>query len=139
MYFWAKRRPMSTKNKEIIITENAPKAIGPYSVGVRVGNLIFTAGQLGLDPNTGELIQGGIESETEQSINNLRSVLQAAGCDLDSVVKTTVFLRNINDFPQMNGVYAKFFSADFPARSTIQAAALPKGAAVEIEAIAYVE
>jgi 2-iminobutanoate/2-iminopropanoate deaminase len=125
--------------KEIIYTDNAPKAIGPYSVGVRAGNLIFTSGQLGLDPITGELIPGGIEFETEQSIKNLKNVLQAAGCGLENVVKTIVFLRDINDFTRMNGVYAKFFTENFPARSTVQAAALPKGAAVEIEAIAYVE
>jgi 2-iminobutanoate/2-iminopropanoate deaminase len=125
--------------KEIIYTDNAPKAIGPYSVGVRAGNLIFTSGQLGLDPITGELIPGGIEFETEQSIKNLKNVLQAAGCGLGNVIKTIVFLRDINDFTRMNGVYAKFFTENFPARSTVQAAALPKGAAVEIEAIAYVE
>jgi 2-iminobutanoate/2-iminopropanoate deaminase len=125
--------------KEIIHSDNAPKAIGPYSVGVRAGNLIFTSGQLGLDPITGELIPGGIEFETEQSIKNLKNVLQAAGCGLGNVIKTIVFLRDINDFTRMNGVYAKFFTENFPARSTVQAAALPKGAAVEIEAIAYIE
>jgi 2-iminobutanoate/2-iminopropanoate deaminase len=126
-------------NKEIIISENAPKAIGPYSVGVRAGKLLFTAGQLGLDPKTGKLVPDGIEAETEQSINNLNSVLQAAGYDLGNVVKTTVFLRDINEFSRMNNVYAKFFTEDFPARSTVQAAALPKGAAVEIEVIAFLD
>jgi 2-iminobutanoate/2-iminopropanoate deaminase len=125
--------------KEIIISEKAPKAIGPYSVGVRIGNLIFTAGQIGIDPETEELVPGGIESETEQVLKNLRNILQAAGSGLDSVVKTTVFLRDIEDFVRMNNIYAKFFTENFPARSTVQVAQLPKGAGLEIEAIAIRE
>jgi 2-iminobutanoate/2-iminopropanoate deaminase len=121
--------------KEIIKTDKAPKALGPYSVANRIGNLVFTAGQLGLDPHTNELVPGGIEAETWQALTNLSHVLEAAGSSLDQVVKTTVFLRDINDFPAMNGVYAEFFRDQFPARSTVQAAALPKGAAVEIEVV----
>lgn len=125
--------------KEIIFSEKAPKAIGPYSVGVRIGNLIFTAGQIGIDPETGEIVPGGIESETEQVLKNLRNILQEAGSGLQAVVKTTVFLQDMNDFARMNNVYAKFFTENFPARSTVQVAQLPKRAAVEIEAIAFLE
>lgn len=124
--------------KQIIATEKAPKAIGPYSQAVQVGNLVFTAGQIGLDPATGELVPGGVEAETRQALTNLKHVLEAAGASLATVVKTTVFLRDINDFAKMNAVYAEFFTEGFPARSAVQAAALPKGAAVEIEAVAYI-
>lgn len=122
--------------KEIIASEKAPRAIGPYSAGVRAGHLIFTAGQLGLDPESGDLVPGGIEAETRQALNNLRSVLQAAGASLAEVTKTTVFLRDINDFSKMNKVYGEFFQENPPARSAVQVAALPKGGAVEIEAVA---
>lgn len=125
--------------KEIIISDKAPKAIGPYSVGVRTGNLIFTAGQIGIDPESGELVPGGIVSETEQAIKNLKNILQEIGSGLYAVVKTTVFLRDIDDFAQMNDTYAKFFTENYPARSTVEVAQLPKGAAVEIEAIATLE
>ncbi len=127
---------MTPAKKEIIIADKAPKAIGPYSVGTRVGDLIFTAGQIGLDRESGELVPGGIEAETRQALINLQSILEAAGTSLSQVVKTTVFLRDINDFSRMNGVYAQFFTENHPARSAVQVAALPKGAAVEIEAIA---
>jgi 2-iminobutanoate/2-iminopropanoate deaminase len=123
-------------NKITIVSEGAPKAIGPYSIGVQVGDFIFTSGQLGLDPDTGELVTGGVESETEQAIMNLKTILTAAGSSLENVIKTTVFLRDINDFPRMNNIYAKFFTGNYPARSTVQVAALPKGAAVEIDATA---
>jgi len=122
--------------KEIIISEKAPKAIGPYSIAIRVSNLIFTAGQIGIDRATGELVPGGIEAETHQVLRNLQYVLEAAGSSLQMVVKTTVFLRDMNDFALMNAVYAQYFNQDAPARSTVQVTALPKGAAVEIEAIA---
>ncbi len=122
--------------KQVISTENAPKAIGPYSAGIRSGQLVFTAGQLGIAPQTGELVSGGIESETRQALTNLKHVLEAAGLSLSEVVKTTVFLRDINDFAAMNGVYAEFFTHNPPARSAVQVAALPKGGAVEIEAVA---
>jgi 2-iminobutanoate/2-iminopropanoate deaminase len=124
--------------KTIISTAKAPKAIGPYSAGVKVGNFVYTAGQAGLDPQTGQMVEGGIEAETHQTITNLKHILEAAGSSLEQVVKTTVFLRDMNDFKAMNGVYAEFFSENPPARSTIQAAALPMGAAVEIEAVALI-
>ncbi len=125
--------------KQIIATDKAPKAIGPYSAAVRVGNFVYTAGQIGIDPATGELVSGGIEAETRQVLTNLKHILEAAGSSLDNVVKTTVFLRDINDFARMNAVYAEFFPENPPARSAVQAAALPKGVAVEIEAVAFVE
>ena len=125
-------------SKQIVSTENAPKAIGPYSAGVKAGDFVYTAGQLGIDPATGSFVEGGIEAETRQALNNLRAVLEAAGASLENVVKTTVFLRDMNDFAAMNAVYAEFFTADFPARSAVQVARLPKDAAVEIEAIAFV-
>ena len=123
--------------KTIIVTDNAPKPIGPYSAGVQVGNLVFTAGQIGLDPASGEVVPGGIEAETHRVFQNLRGVLEAAGASLDQVVKTTVFLRDMADFGKMNSVYTEYFNGNFPARTTVQATGLPKGVAVEIEAIAY--
>ncbi len=122
--------------KEAVIAKNAPKAIGPYSIGIRAYPFVFCSGLAGIDPATNELVQGGIEAETRQTLNNMKNVLESAGSSLDRVVKTTVFLRDIADFARMNAVYAEFFGGTPPARSTIQAAALPKGAAVEIEAIA---
>ena len=124
-------------NKKVITTDNAPKPIGPYSAGVRVGDLVFTAGQIGLDPLTGEVVPGGIQAETRQVFRNLQGVLEATGSSLQEIVKTTVFLRDMNDFAQMNTIYAEFFSQDYPARSTVQVSALPKGVAVEVEAIAF--
>jgi len=124
--------------KKIITTDKAPKAIGPYSAGVKAGHFVFTAGQAGLNPQTGKIVDGGIEAETRQTMTNLKHILEAAGSSLDQVVKTTVFLRDMNDFAAMNGVYAEFIITNPPARSTIQAAALPMGAAVEIEAVALV-
>lgn len=123
--------------KNIITTEKAPKAIGPYSVANQLGQLVFASGQLGLDPVSGQLVMGGVEAETRQALTNLRNVLEAAGSSLDQVLKTTVFLQDMNDFAKMNAVYAEFFTANHPARSTVQVAALPKGGLVEIEAIAY--
>jgi 2-iminobutanoate/2-iminopropanoate deaminase len=122
--------------KLIIKTDKAPQAIGPYSQGIHAGQFVFTAGQIGIDPPTGEIVPGGIEAETRQIFRNLQNILAEAGSSLDRIVKTTVFLRDMGDFARMNAVYAEFFSGDFPARSTVQAAALPKGAAVEIEAVA---
>ena len=125
--------------KQIVAAEKAPKAIGPYSMAVRSGNLVFTAGQLGLDPASGNLVPGGIEAETRQALINLKNVLDSAGSSLDRVIKTTVFLRDINDFASMNGIYSEFFTGQYPARSAVQVAALPKGGAVEIEAVAEVD
>ncbi|MBI4769547.1 MAG: RidA family protein [Chloroflexi bacterium] len=122
--------------REIIIADKAPAAIGPYSVGVRTGDLVFTAGQVGLDRGTDELVPGGIEAQTRQVMFNLQNVLQAAGSDLRRVVKTTVFLQNMGDFAAFNKVYGEYFPDDPPARSTVAVAALPKGALVEIEAVA---
>jgi 2-iminobutanoate/2-iminopropanoate deaminase len=123
-------------DKDVITSEGAPKAIGPYSAGIIANHLIFTAGQIGIDPASGSLVEGGVQAETRQALTNLRSILEDAGSMLDQVVKTTVFLRDINDFAAMNVVYAEFFVQDPPARSAVQVAALPKGAAVEIEAVA---
>ena len=120
-----------------VVSPNAPKAIGPYSQVVKVGPWVFCSGQLGMDPETGELVPGGIEAETRQALTNLQYVLEAAGASLDHVVKVTVFLQDIGDFAKMNEVYSTFFRAPYPARAAVQVAALPKGARVEIEAIAY--
>lgn len=122
--------------KTVIVSDKAPKAIGPYSAGIRNGKLVFSAGQLGIDPASGDLVAGGVEAETRQALTNVRNVLEAGGASLDDVVKTTVFMRDIQDFARMNSVYAEFFSERPPARSTVQVAALPKDGAVEIEAIA---
>lgn len=124
--------------KEVVNTGKAPDAIGPYSVANRAGGFVFTAGQLGLDPTSMELVAGGIQAETRQALTNIKHVLEAAGSSLENVVKTTVFLRDINDFSLMNEVYGEFFKVNFPARSAVQAAALPRGAAVEIEAVAAI-
>lgn len=124
--------------REIIRTEKAPKAIGPYSAGVKTDQYIFTAGQLGIIPESGNIIEGGIENETRQALINIQHILEEARSSLRWVVKTTVFLRDMNEFNRMNGIYAEFFKENPPSRSTVQVAALPKGAAVEIEAIALV-
>ncbi len=119
-----------------VSTEKAPAAIGPYSQAVAAGPYLFCSGQIPLDPATGRLVPGGIEGQTRQVLDNLSAVLAAGGSCLEDVVKTTVFLSDLSDFAAMNGVYAAYFPAAPPARSTVQVAALPKGAAVEIEAIA---
>ena len=129
---------MAKRKHKIIETEDAPQPIGPYSAGVIAGKWIFTAGQIGIDPQTGEIVEGGIEAETRQVLTNIRNILEAAGSSLKQVAKTTVFLREMDEFARMNQIYAEFFDKDYPARSTVQAAALPKGAAVEIEAVAVV-
>lgn len=125
--------------KEIVIAEKAPQAIGPYSAAVKAGNFVFTAGQLGIDPESGEFVSGGIEAQTRQALENLAAVLQAAGTSLENVVKTTVFLNDMNDFGAMNGIYGQFFTEKFPARSAVQAARLPKDGLVEIEAVALLD
>ena len=122
--------------KQVVVAEKAPKAIGPYSAANRFGDLVFTAGQLGIDPETGEFVAEDIEAQTRQALTNLKNVLEAAGSSLEKVLKTTVFLRDMGDFGRMNAVYGEFFVDDFPARSAVQVAALPKGGAVEIEAVA---
>jgi 2-iminobutanoate/2-iminopropanoate deaminase len=122
--------------KKIIVSDKAPKAIGPYSVAVQTGQMVYTAGQIGLEPSTGEIVPGGIEAETRQVLTNLKNVLEAAGSSLGDVVKTTVFLRDMADFAKMNAIYGEFFTQHPPARSTVAVAGLPKGGAVEIEAVA---
>jgi 2-iminobutanoate/2-iminopropanoate deaminase len=122
--------------KQIIQTEQAPKAIGPYSQAIKSNGFVFASGQIPIIPETGEFVAGGIAEQTEQVIKNLSRVLEAAGSGLDRVVKTTVFLADMNEFAAMNEVYGKFFSAEPPARATVEASGLPRGARVEIEAIA---
>lgn len=130
---------MQSPEKEVIIAEQAPKAVGPYSVGIRAGFLVFTAGQIGLERTSGELVSGGVEAQTRKALDNLYNVLQAAGSSLELVVKTTVFLADIEDYARVNEVYAEYFTDGAPpARSAVQVAALPKGALVEIEAVAVV-
>ncbi len=125
-------------NRNVVKTKFAPSAIGPYSQGIRTENFVFASGQLGLNPETGQLREG-VAEQTEQIMRNLAAILEAAGSSLDNIIKTTIFLADINDFAAVNSVYAQSFSDEPPARSTIQVAALPLGGAVEIEAIALVE
>ncbi|TGE38070.1 RidA family protein [Desulfosporosinus fructosivorans] len=125
-------------NKQTLSTQNAPAAIGPYSQAVKVGNLIFTSGQLPINTQSGELI-ADIEGATKQSLDNVKAILESAGTSMDKVVKTVVFLKDMNDFVAMNAVYATYFPTNPPARSAVQVARLPKDAVVEIEAIALAE
>jgi 2-iminobutanoate/2-iminopropanoate deaminase len=125
--------------KQVLNTENAPKALGPYSQGIKAGCLTFLSGQLGLDPKTNDFVEGGVAEQTRQALTNLEYVLESGGSSLANVVKTTVFLKDMNDFQAMNSIYGEFFRTDPPARSTVQVAALPKNGLVEIEAIAKAE
>lgn len=127
---------MSGQSREAISTPNAPKAIGPYSQAIKANGFVFISGQVCFDPATGNLISGGIQEQTEQVIKNLSAILQAAGSGLDKVVKTTVYLKNMAEFAQMNEVYAKFFPSPPPARSTVEVARLPKDVSVKIDVIA---
>ncbi len=122
--------------REVISTSNAPKAIGPYSQAIRAGGMIFCSGQIAIDPASTQLIEGDVAAQTERVLKNLSAVLWEAGSNLEQVVKTTVFLKSMGDFPAMNEVYGKFFSKQPPARSTVEAARLPKDVLVEIDAIA---
>jgi len=122
--------------KEIVATNKAPQAIGPYSQAVVVGNMIFTSGMIPIVPETGELCTGDIKAQATQAIGNLVALLKAMGASADSVVKTTVFIKNMDDFAQVNEVYATFFQNNFPARSCVEVARLPKDVLIEIEAIA---
>ena len=122
--------------KQVIHTDSAPAAIGPYSQAIQIGDLLFVSGQVPIDPSTGAIVEGDIKAQAQQSLNNLKAILNAAGTNLGAVVKTTVFLADMNDFAAMNEVYAQFFQEPFPARSAVQVARLPKDAKVEIEAIA---
>ena len=128
---------MSKENKTVIATKDAPAAIGPYSQAIAAGGMVYTSGQIALDPATGALVGGGIEAQTTQALKNLAAVLKEAGCTMDDVVKTTVFLKDINYFAAMNAVYDTFFTeGSYPARSAVEVVNLPKDALVEIEAIA---
>ena len=122
--------------KEIICSENAPKAIGPYSQAVRINGMLFLSGQIPLDPGTMQLVQGTIQVQTERVLENLKAVLASAGLSLEHVVKTSVFLKNLSEFPQMNEVYSRYFPTNPPARSTVEVAKLPRDVQVEIDAIA---
>jgi len=123
-------------NKETIATDQAPKAIGPYEQAIKVGEFVYTAGQIPIDPKTGNLVDGGIKEQTRQVLENLKAVLQAAGSSLEHVVKATVFLKNMSDFTVMNEVYAEYLGRSKPARSTVAVADLPRGALVEIDLVA---
>ncbi|GAB4367635.1 MAG: RidA family protein [Deltaproteobacteria bacterium] len=125
--------------KKTVHSDGAPAAIGPYSQAIRAGGFLFCSGQIPLDPKTGKIVEGGIEPQTEQVLGNLVSVLEAGGSDPGKVVKTTVYLTDLGDFPAMNRVYGRYFPVDPPARSTVQVAKLPAGALVEIDAVAWVE
>src|SRR2546423_7206410 len=122
--------------KKIIATSEAPQAIGPYSQGVRIGSTIYFSGQIPLDPKTGQLVSGGIDAQTRRVMENVGGLLKSQGLNYDNIVKTTIFLADINDFQKMNEIYGSYFKQAPPARSTIQAGALPKGARLEIEVIA---
>ncbi len=124
---------------KIIETQDAPKPIGPYSQAITMDRLLFCSGQVGLDPATGQMVAGGVERQTEQVLKNLSAVLQKAGASGKHVVKTTIFLKSMQDFPKVNEIYGRFFQGHSPARSTVEVSALPKDALVEIEAIAWLQ
>ena len=124
--------------KEILATEKAPAAIGPYSQAVKVGNLLFTSGMIPIDPATNTLVEGGIEVQAERALENVKALLEASGTSLDKVVKTVVFIKDMNDFAKVNEIYAKYFTENFPARSCVEVARLPKDVLIEMEAIAEV-
>lgn len=127
---------MINNMKTVINTSKAPSAIGPYSQAIQVGQLVYTSGQIPIDPSTGEFVEGGIRPQTRQSLLNVKAILEQAGLTMDNVVKTTVFMADMNDFADMNAVYAEFFTEPFPARSAVAVKTLPKGALVEIEVVA---
>ena len=122
--------------KRSIQTEQAPAAIGPYSQAIRIGDFLYTSGQIALDPESGIFLSGEIEEETEQTLKNISAILQAGGVNFENVIKTTVYMSDLNDFTRMNQIYEKYFSTNKPARACVQVAALPKGAKIEIDAIA---
>lgn len=124
--------------KEIISTTKAPSAIGPYSQAVKLGNMIYTSGMIPLVPETMQVVEGGVQQQAKQVLENLKSLLQSADSSLDKVVKTTVFIKDMNDFPKINEVYAAYFTANQPARSCVEVARLPKDVLVEIEVVAYI-
>lgn len=124
---------------KVISTKKAPAAIGPYSQAIQVGNLVYTSGQIPIDPATGAFAEGGIKEQTRQSLTNVKAILEEAGLSMSNVVKTTVFMADMGDFAEMNAVYAEFFSEPYPARSAVAVKTLPKGALVEIEVVAAIE
>lgn len=130
---------MSSHARSVIVPEGGAKPLGPYSPGIQAGNMLFASGTIGMNPETGSLVEGGVAAETRQALANLSKVLEAGGSSMTKVLKTTVFMTNLHEFAIMNEVYGGVFSSDPPARSTIQVAALPGGASVEIEAIALSE
>ncbi len=123
--------------KEIISTTNAPAAIGPYSQATKLGNLIFTSGQIPLVPSTGQIVEGDVQAQTRQSLENLKAVLESQGTTLDNVLKTTVFIKDMNDFTKINEIYGQYFTSNQPSRSCVEVARLPKDVLIEIEVIAY--
>ncbi len=125
--------------KKIIATKDAPAAIGPYSQAIEVNGLLFTSGVIPIVPATGELVQGGIEAQAEQAIGNLAALIRAAGAKIENTVKTTVFIKNMDDFATVNEIYARYFTTDFPARSCVEVARLPKDVLIEIEAIVEID
>lgn len=122
--------------KNVLSTYEAPQAIGPYSQAIEIDNLLFVSGQLGLEPESGKMVEGGVEAQAEQAMKNVSAILDEAGLTFSNIVKTTIFLADMNDFAKVNEIYASHFVSDFPARSAIQVAGLPKGGLVEIEVIA---
>ena len=127
---------MKTTDIKEISTKKAPAAIGPYSQAIRVGNLVYTSGQIPIDPSTGAFVEGGIKEQTRQSLGNVKAIMEEAGLSMSNVVKTTVFMADMNDFADMNAAYAEFFTEPYPARSAVAVKTLPKGALVEIEVVA---
>ena len=128
----------TSKNKAAVVTGRAPAAIGPYSQAIQVGRFVFTSGQIPIDPATGLFVEGGIREQTRQSLTNVKAILEEIGLTMNNVVKTTVFMADMNDFADMNSIYAAFFTAPYPARSAVAVKTLPKGALVEIEAVAEI-
>ena len=124
--------------KQVISTKKAPAAIGPYSQAIQVGNLVYTSGQIPIDPVTGAFVEDGIKEQTRQSLTNVKAILEEAGLSMSNVVKTTVFMADMNDFADMNSIYSEFFAEPYPARSAVAVKTLPKGALVEIEVIAEI-
>ena len=137
-YLCGHKLKLSVTMKNVISTSKAPAAIGPYSQAIQVGNLVYTSGQLPIDPATGQFPEGGIKEQTHQSLTNVKAILEGAGLSMASVVKTTVFMANMDAFAEMNSIYAEFFSEPYPARSAVAVKTLPKNALVEIEVIAEI-
>ena len=124
--------------KEIVSTDKAPAAIGPYSQAVKIGNLLFTSGMIPIDPATNTLVEGGIEVQAERALENVKALLEASGTSMDKVIKTVVFIKNMDDFAKVNEIYAKYFTENFPARSCVEVARLPKDVLIEMETIAEI-